>query len=62
MTLFPCNECTKAIIQSGISEIIYDDDKYADTPSVLASKRMLHASGVTYRRYKRSNRELSIIV
>ncbi len=62
VTLFPCNECTKAIIQSGISEIIYDDDKYADTPSVLASKRMLHASGVTYRRYKRSNRELSIIV
>ncbi len=62
VTLFPCNECTKAIIQSGISEIIYDDDKYADTPSVLASKRMLHASGVTYRRYKRSNRELSITV
>jgi dCMP deaminase len=62
VTLFPCNECTKAIIQSGISEIIYDDDKYADTPSVLASKRMLHASGVTYRRYRRSNRELSIIV
>lgn len=62
VTLFPCNECTKAIIQSGISEIIYDDDKYADTPSVLASKRMLHASGVTYRRYRRSNRELSILV
>ena len=62
VTLFPCNECAKAIIQSGISEIIYDDDKYADTPSVLASKRMLHASGVTYRRYRRSNRELSIIV
>ena len=62
VTLFPCNECTKAIIQSGISEIIYDDDKYADTPSVIASKRMLHASGVTYRRYKRSNRELSITV
>jgi stage IV sporulation protein A len=48
--------------ESGISEIIYDDDKYADTPSVLASKRMLHASGVTYRRYRRSNRELSILV
>ena len=62
VTLFPCNECTKAIIQSGISEIIYDDDKYADTPSVLASKRMLHASGVTYRRYQRSNRELTITV
>ena len=62
VTLFPCNECTKAIIQSGISEIIYDDDKYADTPSVLASKRMLHASGVTYRRYRRSNRTLTITV
>ena len=62
VTLFPCNECTKAIIQSGISEIIYDDDKYADTPSVLASKRMLHASGVTYRRYRRSDRTLTITV
>ncbi len=44
--LFPCNECAKAIIQSGITEIIYISDKYADTPLVMASKRMLITAGV----------------
>ena len=44
VTLFPCNECAKAIIQSGIKEVIYDCDKYADTPSVMASKRMMDAA------------------
>ncbi len=44
--LFPCNECAKAIIQSGIKEVIYLRDKYANTPAVIASKRMLNASGV----------------
>lgn len=38
VSLFPCNECAKAIIQAGIKEVIYDCDKYADTPSVIASK------------------------
>lgn len=60
VSLFPCNECAKAIIQSGIKEVIYDCDKYADTPAVLASKRMLDAAGVTYEQYDRTNREVSI--
>jgi dCMP deaminase len=51
-TLFPCNECTKAIIQAGIKEIIYLSDKYAETDSVKASKRMLEQTGVTLRRFK----------
>ena len=50
VALFPCNECAKAIIQSGIREVVYLSDKYADTPATLASKRMMDASGVTYRR------------
>ena len=41
VSLFPCNECAKAIIQSGIKTIVYDCDKYDGTPSVVASKRML---------------------
>lgn len=49
VSLFPCNECAKAIIQSGIKEIIYEDDKYATSDSVLASKRMLNAAGVKLR-------------
>lgn len=44
--LFPCNECAKAIIQSGIKEVIYLSDKYADTPGVQASKLMLKTAGV----------------
>lgn len=44
--LFPCHECAKAIIQAGIKEVIYLSDKYAITPSTLASKRMLGAAGV----------------
>lgn len=50
VTLFPCNECTKLIIQSGIKEIIYMDDKYQGTPSDVASKRMLDAAEVVYRK------------
>lgn len=48
--LFPCNECAKAIIQSGIVEVIYLSDKYADTDSTCASKRMLASAGVALRR------------
>ncbi len=50
--LFPCNECAKAIIQSGIKEIVYLSDKYADTPAIAASKRMLNAAGVKLTHFK----------
>lgn len=46
VSLFPCNECAKAIIQSGIRRIVYESDKYANTDGTLASKRMLRAAGV----------------
>ena len=62
VTLFPCNECAKAIIQSGIKTVVYDCDKYEDTPSVIASKRMLDAAGVRYYRYNRTGREISFTV
>ena len=55
ISLFPCHECVKAIIQSGIKEIIYEDDKYNDTPSDKAAKRMLDAAGVTYKKMKQFN-------
>ncbi len=62
VSLFPCNECAKAIIQAGIKTIVYASDKYADTPSVMASKRMLDASGVRYCLYKKTDREITIKV
>ena len=46
VSLFPCNECAKAIIQSGISKIVYECDKYANEDNVIASKKMLKAAGV----------------
>ena len=47
--LFPCNECAKAIIQCGIKEVIYLSDKYSETDSVIASKRMFDTCNVKYR-------------
>lgn len=49
VALFPCNECAKAIIQSGIKEVVYLSDKYANTDSVKASKKMFNASNVQLR-------------
>lgn len=47
--LFPCNECAKEIIQSGIKEVVYLSDKYADTNEIKASKRLFRECGVSYR-------------
>lgn len=60
VTLFPCNECAKAIIQSGLKELVYDCDKYANTPAVIASKRMLKSAGVKITEYSRTGREVKI--
>ena len=50
--LFPCNECAKVIIQAGIREVIYLSDKYAETDSMRASRRMFDQAGVTCRRLR----------
>ncbi len=62
--LFPCNECAKAIIQSGIKEVIYLSDKYADTDLVKASKRMLTSANVKFRQLdtKREKIELDFTI
>jgi dCMP deaminase len=57
--LFPCNECTKVIIQAGIEEIIYLSDKYAESDSVKASKFMLDTSNTKYRQFK-SERKIQL--
>ena len=60
VTLFPCNECAKAVIQSGIKTIIYECDKYAETDGVIASKRMLDAAGVEYKQYIPTGRKIEL--
>ena len=52
VTLFPCNECAKAIIQTGSKEVIYLDDKYHDHVEEVASRKILDMAGVKYRQYK----------
>ena len=59
VTLFPCNECTKAIIQSGIGEIVYYDDKYHDSDSSVAARFMLKKAGVHLTPYHPSGREVT---
>lgn len=60
VTLFPCNECAKAIIQSGIKEIVYMSDKYADSDATQASKRMFDMVGIKYRQYRSTGRSINI--
>ena len=62
VSLFPCNECAKAIIQAGIREIIFLSDKYADSESVRASKRLFDLTGVTYRAYTPSGKSVTLEV
>ena len=60
VTLFPCNECAKAIIQCGIRTVVYDSDKYANTDMTIASKRMFDAAGVRYYQYQRTGRKIEV--
>ena len=59
-TLFPCNECAKAIIQSGVSEIIYKSNKYLGTDSVTASIKMFEAAGVKMTPYSCGDKKITI--
>lgn len=62
VTLFPCQECTKALIQKGVQEVIYYSDKYHDTDGARAARKMLDAAGVKYRQYQETGRDLYINV
>lgn len=59
VTLFPCNECAKAIIQSGIKRVVYYSNKYADTESTKASCMLFEKCGVKTEEYKKSGKKLS---
>ncbi|CAI4227607.1 unnamed protein product [Auanema sp. JU1783] len=57
-TLFPCNECAKLIIQSGIKHVVYLEDR--NKPIFLASKRMFDAVNLEYRQYVFMKEKLSV--
>lgn len=60
VALFPCNECAKAIIQSGIREVVYLSDKYANQPNTVISKRMLTSAGIKLRRLELERETLTL--
>ena len=60
VTLFPCNECAKAVIQAGIKTVIYGDDKYRNAPNNIASMRLFNAAGVRYYKYRPTGRKIEI--
>lgn len=60
VTLFPCNECAKAIIQAGIKTLIYDSDKYDGTPGNIASKKMLKSAGIEVIKYQATGRKVEL--
>ena len=60
VALFPCNECAKAIIQSGVKEVYYLSDKYKDTMGNLASKKMLDAAGIKYIQLRPRNKTITL--
>lgn len=62
VTLFPCNECAKAIIQSGIKEVIYRDNLYPDSVATKVSIKMFKAANVKVTKYKNKNKEIKLII
>ena len=54
--LFPCNECSKTLIQNGIKEVIYESDKYMEESHTKVSKKMFKLAGVKLRQYKRNSK------
>ncbi|EDO37210.1 predicted protein [Nematostella vectensis] len=60
VALFPCNECSKIIIQAGLKEVVFVSDKYHDKPSMKASRRLLDLAGVKYRQFKPSMEKIVI--
>ena len=62
VSLFPCNECAKAIIQAGICCVVYDSDKYEGTPMNRAARKMFAAAGVECIPYSHTGRQIHIQV
>ena len=60
VTLFPCNECAKAIVQSGIKKVIYKEDKYSTSNSTIAAKRIFDQSEVQYIQYESQDRKITL--
>jgi len=62
VSLFPCNECAKLIVQVGIREVVYLSDKYHDEPVFTAARRIFDMAGVKYRQLAPRHKEISLLL
>jgi dCMP deaminase len=62
VSLFPCNECAKLIVQVGITEVVFLQDKYHDDDIFVASRKIFDMAGVTYRRLEPKNQEITLLL
>merc|ERR1712141_647380 len=60
VALFPCNECAKIIIQSGLKEVVYFSDKHAEKPETIASKKLFGLAGIHYRQFILDKQKITI--
>jgi dCMP deaminase len=62
VSLFPCNECAKLIVQVGIKEVVYLEDKYHDEAVFVAAHKIFDMAGVVYRQLQPDNKEINLIL
>ncbi|XP_071140282.1 deoxycytidylate deaminase-like [Mytilus edulis] len=60
VTLYPCNNCAKIIIQSGIKHMVYYDDKNRHKDEAKASQYMFDKAGISIRKYSSTSTLLNI--
>jgi dCMP deaminase len=60
VSLFPCNECAKLIVQVGIKEVVFLSDKYRETDIMVASRKILDMAGVSYRQLQPGARRITV--
>lgn len=60
VTMFPCNECSKIIIQAGIKRVVYWENKYEGQDFMIASKKLLNLAGIKFEQYNRTGREMTL--
>ncbi len=60
VSLFPCNECAKLIVQVGIAEVVFLSDRYAADPVFIASRKIFNMAGVHLRQLKPTRKRISL--
>jgi dCMP deaminase len=60
VSLFPCNECAKLMVQVGIREVVFLSDKYHDDDVFVAARKIFDMAGVAYRQLHPSHGQIEL--